>query len=213
MFPIKFDAFPSQLGARSPLTDMLDKWSRFLTRVVVGSMLAMLCKLAHTYPLAVCRLGCWFIKKHMQQYLVLCAGVKHKDEINPTLLEFRSTRQQLEDSAFVFPACNFLREQLSCGTDPKAELLLVTIAGSSWASCQEHPADAVTNPQQDLFPKDTNNCWQEFLDHVPASGPIPHMCCRWHLSGKCVKSCFLSTPSRVALTAKQTASVRAWIEQ
>ncbi|KAI2490825.1 hypothetical protein MHU86_23735 [Fragilaria crotonensis] len=43
----------------------------------------------------------------MQQYLVLCAGVEHEDEINPALLEFRSTRQQLEDGAFVFPACDF----------------------------------------------------------------------------------------------------------
>ncbi|KAI2500106.1 hypothetical protein MHU86_14373 [Fragilaria crotonensis] len=48
----------------------------------------------------------------MQQYLVLCAGVEHEDEINPALLEFRSTRQQLEDGAFVFPACDFLKERL-----------------------------------------------------------------------------------------------------
>ncbi|KAI2494814.1 hypothetical protein MHU86_19709 [Fragilaria crotonensis] len=38
------------------------------------------------------------------------------------------------------------------------------------------------------------------------------MCCRWHLNGKCVRSCFLSA-SHVALTTEQTASVRAWIEQ
>ena len=38
------------------------------------------------------------------------------------------------------------------------------------------------------------------------------MCCRWHLNGKCVRSCFLSA-SHVALTTDQTASVRTWIEQ
>ena len=63
-----------------------------------------------------CRLG-WFVEKRMQQYLVLCAGVEHEDEINPTLLEFRATRQQLEDGAFVFPACNFLKDRLGRGAD------------------------------------------------------------------------------------------------
>ncbi|KAI2506378.1 hypothetical protein MHU86_8004 [Fragilaria crotonensis] len=56
----------------------------------------------------------------MQQYLVLCAGVEHEDEINPALLEFRSTRQQLEDGAFVFPACDFLKERLGRGVDQRA---------------------------------------------------------------------------------------------
>ena len=62
-------------GANSPLTHMLDEWSRFLTRAV-GSTLATLCQLAHADPSAACRLG-WFIEKRMQQYLVLCAGVEH----------------------------------------------------------------------------------------------------------------------------------------
>ncbi|KAI2497777.1 hypothetical protein MHU86_16719 [Fragilaria crotonensis] len=147
----------------------------------------------------------------MQQYLVLCAGVEHEDEINPALLEFRSTRQQLEDGAFVFPACDFLKERLGRGVDQKGDSQPVAAAGSARAGRRGQPADAVTNPQQDLFPRDANDTWQVFLDHV-RSGPIPNMCCRWHLSGKCVKSCFLSA-SHVALTTEQTTAVRAWIEQ
>ncbi|KAI2491174.1 hypothetical protein MHU86_23401 [Fragilaria crotonensis] len=147
----------------------------------------------------------------MQQYLVLCAGVEHEDEINPALLEFRSTRQQLEDGAFVFPACDFLKERLGRGVDQKGDSQPVAAAGSARAGRRGQPADAVTNPQQDLFPRDANDTWQVFLDHV-RSGPIPNMCCRWHLNGKCVKSCFLSA-SHVALTTEQTTAVRAWIEQ
>ena len=196
-------------GANSPLTHMLDEWSRFLTRAV-GSTLATLRQLAHADPSAACRLG-WFIEKRMQQYLVLCAGVEHEDEINPALLEFRSTRQQLEDGAFVFPACDFLKERLGRGVDQKGDSQPVAAAGSTRAGRRGQPADAVTNPQQDLFPRDANDTWQVFLDHV-RSGPIPNMCCRWHLNGKCVKSCFLSA-SHVALTTEQTTAVRAWIEQ
>ncbi|KAI2495233.1 hypothetical protein MHU86_19287 [Fragilaria crotonensis] len=148
----------------------------------------------------------------MQQYLVLCAGVEHEDEINPALLEFRSTRQQLEDGAFVFPACDFLKERLGRGVDQKGDSQPVAAAGSARAGRRGQPADAVTNPQQDLFPRDANDTWQVFLDHVRSGGPIPNMCCRWHLNGKCVKSCFLSA-SHVALTTEQTTAVRAWIEQ
>ncbi|KAI2497941.1 hypothetical protein MHU86_16547 [Fragilaria crotonensis] len=83
--------------------------------------------------------------------------------------------------------------------------------GGARSGRKGQPADAVTNPQQDLFTKDANDVWQVFLDHV-RSGPLPNMCCRWHLNGKCVRSCFLSA-SHVALTTEQTASVRAWIEQ
>ncbi|KAI2491165.1 hypothetical protein MHU86_23392 [Fragilaria crotonensis] len=67
----------------------------------------------------------------MQQYLVLCAGVEHEDEINPALLEFRSTRQQLEDGAFVFPACDFLKERLGRGVDQKGDSQPVAAAGSA----------------------------------------------------------------------------------
>ncbi|KAI2505006.1 hypothetical protein MHU86_9449 [Fragilaria crotonensis] len=100
-------------GPRSPLTHMLDEWCRFLTRAV-GSTLATLRQLAHEDNSAACRLG-WFIEKRTQQYLVLCAGVEHEDDINLNLLDFRSTRQQLEDGAFVFPACDFLKDRMGSG--------------------------------------------------------------------------------------------------
>lgn len=110
-----------QFGAQSQLTHMLDRWNRFLTRTV-GSTLAMLRQLAHEDPSAACRLG-WFINKRMQQYLVLCAGVDHEDKINLSVLEFRATRQQLEDGAFVFPACNFLKECLGRGSETRRRRL------------------------------------------------------------------------------------------
>ncbi|KAI2512434.1 hypothetical protein MHU86_1887 [Fragilaria crotonensis] len=139
----------------------------------------------------------------MQQYLVLCAGVEHEDEINPALLEFRSTRQQLEDGAFVFPACDFLKERLGRGVDQKGDSQPVAAAGSARAGRRGQPADAVTNPQQDLFPRDANDTWQVFLDHV-RSGPIPNMCCRWHLNGKAVPGAHAPPSSDATPPSKKT---------
>ena len=150
-------------GARSQLTHMLDEWSRFLTRAV-GSTLATLRQLAHKDHSAACRLG-WFVENRMQQYLVLCAGVEHEDEINLTLLEFRATHQQLEDGAFVFPACDFLKDRLGRGGDAKAEAQAPAAApgGTQRFGRRGQPVDSVTNPQHDLFPKDANDTWQVFL--------------------------------------------------
>mgnify|MGYP000017317019 CR=1 FL=1 len=176
-------------GFRSPLTDMLYEWRHFLT-LSVGSTLATLRQLAHTDRTAACRLG-WFIDRRMQQYLVLCAGVDHEEEINPSLLDFRTVRQQLEDGAFVFPACDFLRDKLGNSADSKYGAPTVTPSGStSRTNRRAPPADEVINSQKDLFPKDPNDNWQVYLDHV-RSGPVPNMCCRWHLNGKCRASCFL----------------------
>ncbi len=134
-----------------------------------------------------------------------------EDEINPSLLEFRATCQQLEDGAFVFPACDFLKEKLGRSSETKAEATAAAAGAAPRSGRRGQAADAVINPQQDLFPKDANDNWQVFLDHV-RNAPMPNMCCRWHLNGKCVRSCFLSA-SHVALTTEQTASVRTWIEQ
>jgi hypothetical protein len=197
-------------GARSPFTDMLYEWGHSLTRAV-GSTLATLRQLAHTDFTAACRLG-WFIDRQMQQYLVLCAGVNHKEEINPSLLDFRAVRQQLEDGAFVFPTCDFLRDKLGRGAEQKPGAMTVTPSGStSRTNRRTPPADKIINPQKDLFPKDQNDNWQVFLDHV-RTGPMPNMCCRWHLNGKCRSSCFLRD-SHVTLTTEQVASVKEWIKQ
>ena len=197
-------------GRRSPLTDMLYEWRHFLT-LSVGSTLATLRQLAHTDGTAACRLG-WFIDRRTQQYLVLCAGVEHEEEINPSLLDFSTVRQQLEDGAFVFPACDFLRDKLGRGTESKPGATTVTPSGStSRTNRRAPPADEVINSQKDVFPKDPNDNWQVYLDHV-RTGPIPNMCCRWHLNGKCRSNCFLRD-SHVALTTEQVAGVTEWIKQ
>jgi hypothetical protein len=148
----------------------------------------------------------------MQQYLVLCAGVNHEEEINPSLLDFRTVRQQLEDGAFTFPACDFLRDKLGRGADSKPGAPTVTPSGStSRTNRRAPPADEVINSQKDLFPKDPTDNWQVYVDHV-RTGPVPNMCCRWHLNGKCRSSCFLRD-SHVALTTEKVASVKEWIKQ
>jgi hypothetical protein len=148
----------------------------------------------------------------MQQYLVLCAGVDHEEEINPLLLDFSAVRQQLEDGAFVFPVCYFLRDKLGSGAKPKLGATTVTPSGStSRTNRRTPPADEIVNPQKDLFPKDPTDNWQVYLDHV-RTGPIPNICCRWHLNGKCRLSCFLRD-SHVTLTTEQVANVRQWIKQ
>ncbi|KAI2507346.1 hypothetical protein MHU86_7066 [Fragilaria crotonensis] len=134
-------------GPRSPLTQMLDEWCRFLTRAV-GSTLATLRQLAHEDATAACRLG-WFIEKRTQQYLVLCTGVEHEDDINPTLLDFRSMRQQLEDGAFVFQVCDFLKDRMGAGggAAAKAEAFTSSAGGGARSGRRGQRADAVTNPQ------------------------------------------------------------------
>jgi hypothetical protein len=108
----------------------------------------------------------------MQQYLVLCAGVDHEEEINPSLLDFRSVRQQLEDGAFVFPACDFLRDKLGSGADSKPGAPTVTPSGStSRTNRRAPPVDEVINSQKDLFPKDPTDNWQVYLDHVRTKVP------------------------------------------
>ena len=77
---------------------------------------------------------------------------------------------------------------------------------------QAYPsADATINPQKRIFETNRNNTWQVFIDH-PGSAPIPNMCCRWHLNGKCVKNCF-SAASHVQLDDTQIEAVKAWIEK
>jgi hypothetical protein len=143
---------------------------------------------------------------------VLCAGVDHEEEINPSLLDFRAVQQQLEDGAFVFPACNFLRNKLGRGAEPKLGATTVTLSGStSRTNRRTLPVDKIINPQKDLFPKDPTDNWQVYLNHV-RTGPMPNMYCRWYLNGKCRSSCFLRD-SHVALTTEQVASVKEWIKQ
>jgi hypothetical protein len=112
----------------------------------------------------------------------------------------------------VFPACNFLRVKLGRGAEPKPGATTVTPSGStSRTNRGTSPADKIINPQKDLFPKDPTDNWQVYLDHVRTK-PMPNMCCRWYLNGKCRLSCFLRD-SHVALTTEQVASIKEWIIQ
>ena len=109
---------------------------------------------------------------------MLCAGVDHKEEINPSLLDFRAVRQQLEDGAFLFPACDLLCDKLGRGAEPKLGATTVTPSGSASRTNRCTPlADEILNPQKDLFLKDPTDNWQVYLNHV-RTGPIPNMCCR-----------------------------------
>jgi hypothetical protein len=124
--------------------------------------LAMLRQLAIENASAACRLV-WCIKKRMKLFLILCAGIKHEDEINPSLLEFRATHKQVEDGDFLvfLLACNFLNDKLGQGRESKAETPPVAPAGR----CGQ-PADTALTPQQDLFLKEAHDNWQAFLDHM-----------------------------------------------
>jgi hypothetical protein len=83
---------------------------------------------------------------------VLCAGVDHEEEINPSLLDFRAVQQQLEDGAFVFPACHFLRDKLGRGAERKLGATTVTPSGSALRTNRRTPpAEEILNPQKDLF--------------------------------------------------------------
>ena len=46
------------------------------------------------------------------------------------------------------------------------------------------------NPQAVVYDRDPNDRWQTFIDHAK-SGPIPNMCCSYHLNGICTDLCFI----------------------
>ena len=74
----------------------------------VGSALAYLRQLAHVKGSTACCMGLFF-EKRMHQHLITCAAAHHEDKINHAPFDFSVTPQQLEDRAFVFPACNFVQ--------------------------------------------------------------------------------------------------------
>ncbi|KAI2509782.1 hypothetical protein MHU86_4635 [Fragilaria crotonensis] len=69
--------------------------------------------------------------------------------------------------------------------------------------------DVVTNPHGRLVKITSKDNWQTFVDHA-SEGPIPNLCCRYHLNGKCVKSCF-HAHTHVALTEEQKAGLTTWV--
>jgi hypothetical protein len=140
--------------------------------------------------------------------LVLCASGRHEDVINSTLLDFSATRQQLEDGAFTYKLSEFLRDKVErrrtaapIAAEASSRSTTRTAARASKA------ADAKVNPQKGVLETNSNDTWQVFIDHA-GSAPIPNMCCRWHLNGKCVKNCF-NAASHIQLDATQIEAVKA----
>jgi hypothetical protein len=197
-------------GFNARLTVILDNWHQFLTRAP-GTTIPTLRQLAQADPSAACQLG-WFIDRRMQQFLVLCASGRHEDVINSTLLDFGPTRQQLEDGAFEYRLSEFLRDKVqrrgvAAPTATAASAGVATRTSSRAAKS----ADVATNPQKGVFETLRTDTWQVFMDHA-GSAPIPNMCCRWHLNGKCVQNCF-NASSHIQLDDTQIEAVRAWIEK
>ena len=197
-------------GFNARLTVMLDNWHQFLTRAP-GSTIPTLRQLAQAEPSAACQLG-WFIDRRMQQFLVLCASGRHDDVINSTLLDFGTTRQQLEDGAFEYKLSEYLRDRVGRrGTAAPAAAAASSGSATRAATRASKSADATINPQKGVFETTSNDTWQVFIDHA-GSAPIPNMCCRWHLNGKCVKNCF-NAASHIQLDDTQIDAVKAWIEK
>ncbi|KAI2495702.1 hypothetical protein MHU86_18833 [Fragilaria crotonensis] len=145
-----------------------------------------------------------------QQYLVLCAGVEHEDDINLNLLDFRSTRQQLEGGAAVFPACDFLKDRMGSGQRCRE-------GGSPSASGgAAHDLDERDN-QQTLSRTRSRTCSRRAPTASGRSSSItcgqaaPNMCCRWHQTA----SVSGLLPERFARRPydRTNRGVRAWIEQ
>ena len=108
-----------------------------------------------------------------------------------TFLDFRTTRQQLEDGAFKYKLSKFLRDKVGRrGSSAQTAAAASAGAATRTALRAAKTADAAINPLKGVF-FETNrtDTWQVFIYHA-GSVPIPNMCCRWHLNGKCVQNCF-----------------------
>ena len=144
--------------------------------------------------------------------MVLCASGRHEDVINSTLLDFSATRQQLEDGAFTYKLSEFLRDKVERRRTAAPTAVAATSGSATRPAARASKAvDATVNPQKGVLETNSNDTWQVFIDHA-GSAPIPNMCCRWHLNGKCVKNCF-NAASHIQLDATQIEAVKAWIEK
>ena len=148
----------------------------------------------------------------MQQFLDLCARGRHEDVLKSTLLDYGATCQQLEDGAFEYKLSEFLRDKVGRqGTAaPTAAAASSGLATRTTTSAAKS-VDATINPQKGIFETNSNDTWQVFINHA-GSAPIPNMCCRWHLNGKCVKNCF-NAASHIQLDNTQIEAVKVSIER
>ena len=102
---------------------------------------------------------------------------------------------------FLYPLCNYLQAKLNSNKAPVGPPATpLAVRGG------QPDEDVVTNPHGRLTCQDN---WQVFLDRA-ADAPIPKMCCRCHLNGKCVRSCH-NSESHTPLTSEQKTVGLAWI--
>jgi hypothetical protein len=191
-------------GLHSPITTMLTSWVHFLTKTG-GTTVALLRQLAAVDATMPSRLG-WFIERRIQQFLVACASCEHIDLIDPGLFDFTQARQQLVDGMFQFPICPYLKAKLG-GEGSTAPGAVSSRGGATGRP--GYADDVATNPNGRLVKITSKDNWQTFVDHA-SEAPIPNLCCRYHLNGRCVKSCFHAS-THVVLTEEQKAGLTAWV--
>jgi hypothetical protein len=167
-------------------------------------MLGTLRQLANANVMAACHLN-WFIDRHMQQYLKLCAGAR----VISAMLEFWAMRQQRWRTVF-----HFSRVQVpDRATGPTKRALQLNDARPilCWSSQQGrltlHDDGRRGKPAMQFFAEDTNDVWPVFLDLLRL-GPIQTLCCPRYVA----KSCFLGD-SHVALSSEKVKSMKQWKEQ
>ena len=80
---------------------------------------------------------------------------------------------------FLYPLCDYLQARLSSMKAPGKK------PATSIAARGGQPDDVVANPHGRHTRLTRQDDWQVFLDRA-ADVPIPNMCCRYHLNGKCV---------------------------
>jgi hypothetical protein len=148
----------------------------------------------------------WFVERRVQQFLTACAASDHIDTVSPSLFDFQQTRQGLFDGVFLYPLCAFLKAKLGSGATPSGPRPL----GSAPLGRRGNADDAVTNLQARAIKLTSKDVWQVFLDHAHKA-PVPHLCCRFHLNGRCVRSCHYAD-THVALSSDQKSVLTtAWI--
>jgi hypothetical protein len=189
-------------GGQSLTTRMLRKWVSFLT--TSGPVVAQLRQMAHNDPTSPSRLG-WFIERRMQEFFRNCSSVGHADDVDPSIFDFATTRRDLTDGVFPFPLCPYLKAKLapkgSAQGSGKGAAVLKRGGGVA--------DDVVLNLQTVTFKRRHQDHWPTFLENVHMA-PLPWMCCRYHLNGKCVSNC-RNSDSHTPLSTEQAAAMPTWI--
>ena len=198
-------------GSASPITSMLRGWSRFLTKSG-GTVVTSLRHMAIADKTAPSRLG-WFIDRRLQQFLTACASCDHADMVDLDLFDFRLTRQAIRDGAFVYPLCPYLADKFhgrdANSTKPAAETRGPSGGQHSFGTRHANADDVVVNPRGKTAKITSKDHWQTFIDHA-SEAPLPGLCCRYHLNGRCKRGCHYAD-THTALTDGELAAMPGWI--